>query len=72
MILKKMNHSVEQYKVFMKKAGLFDMISKHVVNNLFDFALGIETGLDSNGRKIRDWTFDGESSRKIYYWRRFR
>ena len=34
---KKMNHSVEQYKVFMKKTGLFDMISKHVVNNLFDF-----------------------------------
>ena len=50
---KKMNHSVEQYKVFMKKTGLFDMISKHVVNNLFDFALGIETGLDSNGRKNR-------------------
>lgn len=50
---KKMNHSVEQYKVFMKKTGLFDMISKHVVNNLFDFVLGIETGLDSNGRKNR-------------------
>lgn len=50
---KKMNHSVEQYKVFMKKTGLFDMISNHVVNNLFDFALGIETGLDSNGRKNR-------------------
>ena len=50
---KTMNYEVEQYKVFMSKTGLFDMISKHVVNNLFDFALGIETGLDSNGRKNR-------------------
>lgn len=48
---KKMNYSVEQYKVFMRKTGLFDMIANHLVNNLVDYALGIETGLDSNGRK---------------------
>ena len=50
---KKMNYSVEQYKIFMCKTGLFDMISNHLVNNLVDYALGIETGLDSNGRKNR-------------------
>ena len=29
------------------------MISNHLVNNLVDYALGVETGLDSNGRKNR-------------------
>ena len=33
----------------MRKTGLFDMIANHLVNNLVDYALGIETGLDSNG-----------------------
>ena len=50
---KTMNYEVEQYKVFMRKTGLFDMIANHLVNNLVDYALGIETGLDSNGRKNR-------------------
>lgn len=50
---KKMNYSIEQYKVFMRNTGLFDMIANHLVNNLVDYALGIETGLDSNGRKNR-------------------
>lgn len=50
---KKMNYSAEQYKIFMRKTRLFDMISNHLVNNLVDYALGIETGLDSNGRKNR-------------------
>ena len=50
---KSMNYSVEQYKIFMRKTGLFDLIANHLVNNLVDYALGIETGLDSNGRKNR-------------------
>ncbi|WP_334299247.1 type II restriction endonuclease [Enterocloster clostridioformis] len=50
---KKMNYSVEQYKVFMRKTGLFDMIANHLINNIVDYAMGIETGLDSNGRKNR-------------------
>lgn len=45
--------SVEQYKLFMRKTGLFDLISKHIVTNLVDYATGVETGLDSNGRKNR-------------------
>ena len=51
---KQMDYSVEQYKIFMRKTGLFDMIANHIVNNLVDYALGIETRLDSNGRKNRD------------------
>ena len=49
----KMNYSVDQYKDFMKKTGLFDMIANHLVNNLVDYVYGVETGLDSNGRKNR-------------------
>jgi len=37
----------------MRETGLFDMIANHLVNNLVDYALGVETGLDSNGRKNR-------------------
>lgn len=47
------NLSVEQYKIFMRKTGLFDLIENHIVNNLVDYATGVETGLDSNGRKNR-------------------
>lgn len=50
---KKSNQSPEQYAAFMRKTGLFDLISKHLVNNLYDYVLGIETGLDSNARKNR-------------------
>lgn len=50
---KEMNYSIEQYKVFMRKTGLFDMVANHLVNNLVDYAFGVETGLDSNGRKNR-------------------
>ena len=49
----KMNYSVEQYKVFMRKTGLFDLIANHIISNLVDYATGVETGLDSNGRKNR-------------------
>lgn len=49
----KQNHTVEQYKVFMRKTGLFDLISKHIINNLVDYVTGVEVGLDSNGRKNR-------------------
>ena len=49
----KMNYSVEQYKIFMRKTGLFDLISNHIISNLVDYATGVETGLDSNARKSR-------------------
>ena len=47
------NYTIEQYKIFMKKTGLFDLIQNHIINNLVDYVLGVETGLDSNGRKNR-------------------
>ena len=50
---KKMNYSVEEYKMFMRKTGLFSLISDHVINNLVDYVTGVEVGLDSNGRKNR-------------------
>lgn len=50
---KKPNYSVEQYKVFMRKTGLFDLLENYLISNLVDYATGVETGLDSNGRKNR-------------------
>ena len=50
---KKMNYSVDQYCIFMEKTGLFDLLQNHIINNLFDYATGVETGMDSNGRKNR-------------------
>ena len=49
----KTNLGIEQYKVFMHKTGLFDLIQNHIINNLVDYVTGVETGLDSNGRKNR-------------------
>ena len=45
--------SPEEYSVFMKKTGLFDLLQNHVINNLVDYVTGVETGMDSNGRKNR-------------------
>lgn len=50
---KKMNYTAAQYQVFMRKTGLFDLLEHHIINNLVDYATGVETGLDSNGRKNR-------------------
>lgn len=43
----------ERYKYFMRETGLFDLLENHIVNNLVDYATGVETDLDSNGRKNR-------------------
>ncbi len=48
-----LNYTPAQYKIFMRKTGLFNLIEKHIVNNLVDYATGVETGLDSNARKNR-------------------
>lgn len=49
----KMNYSINDYKMFMKKTGLFDLIQNRIVNNLVDYVTGVESGLNSNGRKNR-------------------
>lgn len=46
-------NTIDEYKLFMKKTGLFDLLSNHIINNLYDYVTGVETGLDSNGRKNR-------------------
>lgn len=43
----------EQYAYFMRRTGLFDLLENHIVSSLLDYATGVETGLDSNGRKNR-------------------
>ena len=49
----KMVYSISDYVRFMKESGLFDLLQNHIINNLYDYVLGIEVGLDSNGRKNR-------------------
>ncbi len=43
----------EDYAYFMRETGLFDLLENHIVSNLVDYVTGVETGLDSNGRKNR-------------------
>ena len=49
----KMVYSVGDYINFMRETGLFDLLQNHIINNLYDYLLGVEVGLDSNGRKNR-------------------
>lgn len=49
----KINQTPEQYAYFMEKTGLFELLSERIIQNTYDYCLGIETGLDSNGRKNR-------------------
>lgn len=50
---KNKNVSNKQYAYFMKQTGLFELLSNHLVANLYDYVVGVNTGLDSNGRKNR-------------------
>ncbi|MBR4320971.1 type II restriction endonuclease [Treponema sp.] len=45
--------TIEKYSEFMEKSGLFNLLQNHLIGNLLDYVTGIETGLDSNGRKNR-------------------
>lgn len=49
----KMVYSMDDYIRFMRESGLFNLLQNHIINNLHDYVLGIEVGLDSNGRKNR-------------------
>lgn len=37
----------------MRETGLFDLLEKHIINNLVDYVTGVEVGMDTNGRKNR-------------------
>lgn len=43
----------DKYCYFMRETGLFDLLSNHIVSNLYDYVTGVEVGLGSNGRKNR-------------------
>lgn len=49
----KPNYTTQEYMMFMRKTGLFNLIANHIINNLVDYVTGVEVGLDSNGRKNR-------------------
>lgn len=50
---RQMNYSPDEYKMFMRKTGLFNLLENHIISSLVDYVTGVETGLDSNGRKNR-------------------
>lgn len=47
------NQTPELYCEFMRNTGLFSLIENKQITNLVDYVTGVETGLDSNGRKNR-------------------
>jgi type II restriction enzyme len=53
---KRMNYTLDDYVMFMKKTGLFELIQNHIIGNLYDYVVGVEVGLNSNGRKNRGGT----------------
>ncbi|MDU1854979.1 MAG: DpnII family type II restriction endonuclease, partial [Clostridium baratii] len=46
------NYAVE----FTKKTGILDLLKNKKIKNLVDYVMGVEVGLDSNGRKNRSGT----------------
>ena len=50
---KRANYNIEEYVVFMRETGLFDLLQQKHIHNLVDYVTGVETGLDSNARKNR-------------------
>lgn len=47
------NYSIEEYVIFMRETGLFDLLQNHVIHSLVDYVMGVEVGMDTNGRKSR-------------------
>ena len=47
------NCTEDEYVYFMKETGLFDLLQNHIIKDLLDYVMGVEVGLDSNGRKNR-------------------
>lgn len=43
----------EKYFKFLEKTGLINLFKKEGIKNLVDYVIGVEVGLDSNGRKNR-------------------
>lgn len=47
------DEDIEKYLTFIKESGLKDLIVNKRLKNLVDYMIGVEAGLDSNGRKNR-------------------
>jgi type II restriction enzyme len=47
------DEDIEKYLNFVKQTGLRDLITSQKIKNLVDYMVGVEAGLDSNGRKNR-------------------
>ncbi len=50
---KKPNYSTDEYVEFMENTGLFDLLKNHIIHSLVDYVMGVEVGMDTNGRKNR-------------------
>ena len=50
------NRTIDEYVEFMDKTGLFDLLQNNIANNLTDYVMGIEAGMDTNARKNRTGT----------------
>jgi len=53
---KKEDKNVDEYYEFIEKTGLIKLFKEDGVKNLVDYVIGVEVGLDSNGRKNRGGT----------------
>lgn len=64
---------IEKYLTFITKVGLKDLLTSRKIKNLVDYMIGVEAGLDSNGRKNRSGTamediveaFIGDSCKRL-------
>ncbi len=52
-VTKPTGKDIEKYLYFIKESGLKDLIVSKKIKNLVDYMIGVEAGLDSNGRKNR-------------------
>jgi hypothetical protein len=49
----KKDKSAEEYYEFFEKSGIIKLFKDKKIKNLVDYTIGVEVGLDSNGRKNR-------------------
>ena len=49
----KPNFTMEEYKMLLRKSGLFGLFENHLISSVQDYVTGVEAGLDSNARKNR-------------------
>ena len=47
------SEDIDGYLLFLEKSGLKKLLQSQTIKNLVDYMIGVEAGLDSNGRKNR-------------------